>query len=241
MPARKPFKKAAKKAAKVAPKPAKKAAPKKAAKKPIAKTAKKAIPLKPRHQAFAEAIVANGGNATDAARKAGVKGTDGAVRVTASRMLTNANIQQHIQQRTREKLKGIKADADEVLFLLADHLRADMADLNECIDQDGRLDLKKAKQMGVSNLIKKLKTRTTATGEVITEIEIHDSQAAAKGLADMMGLKQQPRVNEEDVKRVNAELTRLVSEGWEPEDARSLIIEAEPGAVRWLKIVGQAA
>jgi len=241
MLARKSSKKAAKKAAKVAPKSAKKAAPKKAAKKPIAKIAKKAIPLKPRHQAFAEAIVANGGNATDAARKAGVKGTDGAIQVTAHRMLRNAKVQEHIQQRTREKLKGIKADADEVLFLLADHLRGDIADLSDCIDQDGRLDLKKAKQMGVSNLIKKAETRTTPTGEIISKIEIHDSQAAAGRLADIMGLKQQPRVNEDDVKRVNAELARLISEGWEPEDARSLIIEAEPGAVRWLKIVGKAA
>lgn len=215
------------------------------AKKTAKKTVKKAMPagkksakgkrvLKPRQEAFIENLIANGGkNATDAARKAGVKGTEGAIRVTAHRMLTNANIRAEIQERTRERLKGVKATGDELYFLLSDHLRADIGDLSHCF-RDGKFDLTLAKKQDLSRLIRKYKTRETPSGEFITDIELHDSQAAAQKLARMFGMEQQPRQNDDDVARVKAELAKLVSEGWEPEKARQIVIEAEPTAARWL-------
>jgi phage terminase small subunit len=213
----------------------KKTVAKKAAKKPAKKAAKKALPkLKPKYQTFTENVIANGGNATAAARKAGVKGSDAYVSVAAHRMLRNDKVQEYIQTRTRERLKGVKANADELYFLLADHLRADIADLDECMRPDGGLDLKLAKQMDVSRLVKKLKTRIGPGGDIITEIELHDSQAAAGRLAKLMGLEQAPRQNQDDVARFNAELAKLVSEGWDPEKARQIVIEAEPAASRYL-------
>lgn len=220
--------------------PAKKAVKKvakKMAKKSVStkKASKKAKPsLKPRQEAFIENYIANGGkNATDAARKAGVKGTDGAVRVTAHRMLTNANVQTEIQERTRERLKGLKASGEELYYLLSDHLRADIGDLSYCFS-NGKFDLTLAKKKDLSRLIRKYKTRETSDGEITTEIELHDSQAAAQKLARMFGMEQQPRQNDDDVARVKAELAKLVSEGWAPENARQIVIEAEPTAARWL-------
>lgn len=219
--------------------PAKKATKKTPAKKPAKKAAKKAVkkglkPLKPLHAAFVEHHAANGGNATDAARKAGVKGSKDYIRTAARRMITNDHIQAHIQERNRERLKGVKANADEIYFLLGDHLRADIADLEACILPDGRLDLKLAKKMDVSRLVKKIKTRVGPVGDVVTEIELHDSQAAAGRLAKLMGLEQAPRQNQDDVARFNAELAKLVAEGWDPEKARQIVIEAEPAASRYL-------
>lgn len=219
--------------------PAKKAAKKVAAKsakkrvlaKESSKTAKPA--LKPRDEVFVESYLANGGNATDAARKAGVKGSKDYIRTAARRMITNDHILAEIQTRTRERLKGVKATADEVVYLLADHLRADLGDLEDCF-RDGKFDLKLAKKRDLSRLVRKLKIREQPTGETVTEIEIYDSQGAARTLGKYMGLEQQPRQNEDDVARVKAELAKLVSEGWDPEKAREIVIEAEPAAVRWL-------
>lgn len=216
---------AAKKAIK---KPAKKSSKPKAVK-AVAATPK----LKPIEEAFAENYVTNGGNATDAARKAGVRGSKDYVRTAARRMITKDHIQKHIHQRTRERLKGVRATADELYFLLADHLRADLGDLQECF-VNGRLDLQEAKKRDLSRLIRKIKIRELGTGEVVTEIEIHDSQSAAFRLAQLMGLQQQPRQNDDDVARVKREIALLVSEGWEPERAREIVIQAEPAAARWL-------
>ncbi len=220
--------------------PAKKAAKKKAAKSAkktarAKKPAAKAAPvLKPRQEAFVEHYVANGGkNASDAARKAGVTGTRGAIEVTAHRMLRNAKVQEAIHARTRERLRGVKALADEVYYLLADHLRADFGDLSDCF-VNGKFDLNKAKQSDVSRLLKKMRIREMPNGEVLTELELHDSQSAAARLAKLMGLEQQPRLNEDDTARVKAELAKLVSEGWEPDQAREIVIEADPTAARFL-------
>lgn len=206
--------------------PAKKSSKK--ASKAVKKKAKKS-PLNPKQEAFVENYVAQGSkNATDAARKAGVTGTPNSLPVKAHRLLRNVKVQEQIQTRVRERLKGVKATADELYFLLSDHLRADIGDLSDCF-QDGKFDIEKAKQRDLSRLVKKLKFR----GED-AEIEMHDSQSAARILAQLMGLLQQPRQNEDDVARWKGELAKLVAEGWDLEVARQIVIEAEPSSARYL-------
>jgi hypothetical protein len=101
----------------------------------------------------------------------------------------------------------IGADTDEVLALLACHLRADVADFEDLVQEDGRLDLKTARERGVSRLIKKLDYEPVALqasedGAPVTryrcKVELHDSQAAARTLADIFGIKQMPRENDRD-------------------------------------------
>ena len=125
-----------------------------------------------------------------------------------------------------------------MLYLLADHLRGSLADLETCFKEDGRLDLKKAKLLGVAHLIKKLEVEAVGRmdGKTLykTKIELYGSQSAAKILSKIQGLEQAPRRNEEDVARINREIALLVSEGWEPEEARKIVIEAEPSAAAWL-------
>jgi len=190
--------------------------------------------LTPRQEAFVENYVANGNkNATDAARKAGISGTSNSLPVKAHRLLRNVKVQDQIQERVRQRLKGVKASADELYYLLADHLRADFGDLENCF-ANGKFDLKLAKQQDLSRLVRKLKIRELESGETVTEIELHDSQAAAYRLAQMMGLLQQPKQNEDDTARWKAELAKLVSEGWTPELARDIVVEAEPASARYL-------
>ena len=187
-----------------------------------------------KQEKFAEVYLANGGNGVRAAEAASYRGDVNQLNQAARYNLQNPTIQEYI----RERLKGLKANADEVLYILADHMRADIAAFNDCFLEDGQLDLVKAKAAGCSHLVKKLKVRSfqDKNGNLIksTEIEIHDSQAAARTLAEIHGLKQQPRQNEDDAAKVNREIARLVSEGLEPEQAKKIVIEAEPKAARWL-------
>lgn len=46
---------------------------------------------------LAEAFLENGGNGTEAARAAGYKGGDAALRVTATRTLANANVLAYVE------------------------------------------------------------------------------------------------------------------------------------------------
>lgn len=197
------------------------------------KPKRKKLTLK--QEAFAEHYIANGGNGVRAAEAAGYAGSYSVLNEAARDNLQKPVIASYV----RERLKGVKATSDEVMFLLSDHLRADIADISGCFDENGQLDLKLAKQRGVSHLIKKVKVQPVGrdeAGQAIfrTEVEMHDSQSAAAKLGDYLGLKQMPRVNQEDVARVNAEIVRLVANGWEPEDARQIVIEAEPTAATWL-------
>lgn len=173
------------------------------AKKPPVKKAKK---LTAKQEAFVEEYLGNGFNGVQAARNAGYEGNDATLRAIASENLTKPNI----ASRVRARIEGLAANSNEVLYLLGDHLRADMADLAECFTESGELDLLKARQMGVSHLVKKLKHRRTplrdSEGKVIdyehtTEIEMHDSQGAAAKLIPVLGLKQQAAENDRDVAR----------------------------------------
>lgn len=187
-----------------AKKPAKKLV-KKAVKKAAPKASKKTeVKVTPKQEAFAEHYIANGGNGVQAARSAGYKGN-----VNTLNQVARQNLQiPTIFSRVRARLDGLRANSDEVLNLLADHLRADIADLADCFKETGELDLKKAQEIGVSRLVKKLRHRRmpvrNTEGEVVdyeytTEIEIHDSQGAAAKLINVLGLKQKPGENERDV------------------------------------------
>lgn len=251
MPAKK---RPAKKAAKTAK--AKKPAAKKAIKKlvvelPPAKKRKRAPGAggsKPRMTLKKELFVENklgGMSGVQAARAAGYKGNDHTLRQVAYENLTKPDI----ASRVRARVEGVAATADEVLALLGDHLRADLADFQTCFTDDGKLDLDKAKDLGVSRLVKKFKTHTrTILGadgeppvrEVSVEIELHDSQGAAAKLMDHLGLKQKAKDNDDDVAHakkmaasIKDEVDRLIKAGWTEDEAHQIILEASPEAARW--------
>jgi hypothetical protein len=199
-------------AKKAAKKPAKKAA-KKQAKKAAKKQAKK---LTLKQEAFKEHYIANGGNGVRAARDAGYQGNTNTLNQVARDNLQKPTIQTAVQQRI---LDVVKADTDEVLRLFAAHMRGDVADFEGLFLPDGRLDLAKAKELGVSRLIKKLDYEPVSfiVGEDLRQvvyyrckIEMHDPQSAASKLADIFGMKQQPRANEADRERKTQLYERMI-------------------------------
>ena len=121
-------------------------------------------------------------NATQAAIRAGY--SERSASVTASRLLANANISEAVKVAIEEKAMR----AEEVLLRLADMARSDMGDFMEIDSMSFSLDLAKAKQLGITKLIKKVKQKTTTflsknesdedreVNEI--EIELYDAQAA---------------------------------------------------------------
>jgi hypothetical protein len=177
--------------------------------------------------------MANGFNGVQAARAAGYKGNDNVLAVTAHRVLRKAKV----ASRVRARLDGLHANADEVLNLLADHMRADLADFDGCFDGEGRLDLNSAREKGVSRLVKKLKsvTRTIPQGkakppirETTVEIELYSAQEAAAKLIPVLGLKQKAAENEKDAEKKREYASKKLREVME----RLALSEAE--AMRWM-------
>ncbi len=123
-------------------------------------------------------------NAAEAARRAGY--SERTARIQASKLLTKTNIQEEIQKRISEKAMS----ADEVLLRLGDMARGDLGDFVDIESMSYHLSLQKAKELGLTHLIKKVKQRTVITQKKdgdeeeqhYIEIELHDSQAALEKL-----------------------------------------------------------
>ena len=128
--------------------------------------------LTPKQQAFVEAYLANGFNAADAARQLKYANPDR----QGYRLLRNVEIAAAVKQ----ELAARAMPADEVLARLAEHARGTMADIH---DDDGKIDLKRARERGKLHLIKS--HSVTKDGE---RIELYDAQAALALLGKHHGL-----------------------------------------------------
>lgn len=100
-----------------------------------------------KQQAFVDAYFATNFNGVRAAKMAGYAGNYNVLGVAAYDNLRNPKIRAVIDKRMRQMIMG----ADEVLTRLTAIARADFGDLT---DEDGNVDVKLAKERGVSFLIK---------------------------------------------------------------------------------------
>lgn len=116
-------------------------------------------------------------NATQAAIRAGY--SPNSARGQGSRLLANEDISGEIKKQIEEK----QMSADEVLTRLADIARGDMGNFMDISSMSYQLDLHKAKALGLTKLIKKVKQRTVTTchkdgsEEETTTIEIEPYSA----------------------------------------------------------------
>lgn len=135
--------------------------------------------LSPKHRMFCEKYIETW-NATDAYQAAYPKSSRDAARRDGSRLLTNADISEEIQQRVAE----ITLSANEVLKRLTEHAKADIKDfLIVAANGDVALDITAAE--GKTHLIKKVTQRRTVRTtdqseieETVLTLELHDAQAA---------------------------------------------------------------
>lgn len=128
-----------------------------------------------KQQAFVDAYITCGFNATEAARRAGYSGDDTAMRVVGARNIANVNVRAEIDRLLSERLMS----RDEVLARLAEHAGVTLDDF---VDEAGDIDLERARTRGKMHLAKKY-TRTETVSkfgmrEVRAQIELHDPQSA---------------------------------------------------------------
>jgi len=117
--------------------------------------------------------------ASEAVRRAGYKSKPN---VKGAQLLANVSIAAELKQRISERAMG----KDEVVDRLGEHARGDMGDFMDIGSMAFSLDLNKAKELGLTRLIKKVRQKTVTTvakdgteEETSTiEIELYDAQAA---------------------------------------------------------------
>lgn len=105
-------------------------------------------------------------------------------RANAAKLLADTSIAEVISDR----LAAAHMSADEALKLLAEHARGDIGEVMDISGVGFSLDMAKAKELGLTKLIKKVKQKTTThiaksesdeDREVVElEVELYDSQAA---------------------------------------------------------------
>ena len=110
---------------------------------------------------FIDAYLSNGGNGLRAAAEAGYKGDYATLGSVAYENLKKPQIAAEINRRLSEYMT-----ADEVLYRLSEIARGDLGDV---LDEEGLIDLKQAKKMGKTRLLKAIKRKSGATNEVAVE------------------------------------------------------------------------
>lgn len=118
-----------------------------------------------KQQAFINAYLSNGFNATEAARQAGYEGNDNVLGVTGHENLRIPKIASIVQERLNEAAMS----ANEVLARLSKIARGEVTDF---LDDEGRFDLKSARRLQKAGLLKKVKSkRTSKQIDALTEDE----------------------------------------------------------------------
>lgn len=105
-------------------------------------------------------------NTAEASRRAGY--SERTARTNGSRLLTNADIKAYIEERLKEKILS----SDEVLVRLSDQARVDITNF---INEEGELDLAKAKRLGVTHLIQEIKVNKRSGDK---SIKLYSAQSA---------------------------------------------------------------
>lgn len=143
--------------------------------------------LTAKQQAFIDAYFECNMNASAAARKAGYTNR---ANTAASQLMSNGVISAEIERLRRENTMP----ASEVLFRLTQHARGDIGEVWD--EVNGGVDWAKARDKGLTGLIKKVKRKTTRLvhrddpdEDVIEEeIEFHNPQVALQLLGKHHGL-----------------------------------------------------
>lgn len=166
-----------------------------------------------RDRQFAEAYLLTNCNGVEAARMVGHQGSDDALAVAASRHLKKSGVQGILAERRQE----LAMDALEVVQRLSDQARAS---LDDCLDEDGRFDIAKARRMRRMHLLSELTSKTTTSkdGDTFVEVKVkmHSSQTALITLAKYHGLlteilavRDLPKTDAELLKLLKSELERV--------------------------------
>ena len=155
-------------------------------------------PLSKKHQAFVDQYFLCHFNGTEAYMRVYKPKDRNVARASAARLLADVSVSEAISARLAE----VHMSADEALELLAGHARGDVGEIMEPTTFGYSFDMKKAKEIGFTKLIRKVKQKTaTIMGkgedsedtEIHTiEIELYDAQSALEKILRVHGKFKDP-------------------------------------------------
>lgn len=131
--------------------------------------------LTTKQRMFVEAYLSNGFNATEAARTAGYKGNDVTLAAVGYENLRKPQISEAVAERVNEAAMP----AIEVLARITRIGRGEVADF---IDEEGNFDLKRARKLEKTGLLKKLKIKRDPTKGEEVEFELYSAHEALRDL-----------------------------------------------------------
>jgi phage terminase small subunit len=175
--------------------------------------------LTPRQEAFCLAYVGCL-NAAQAAREAGYSMRT--AKKQGSRLLTNVDLSNRIEQLKAMRFEKAAMDTEEVLHELTWLARTDMADYLK-VEKDGRVILRPLNQLpaGASRCIRNIRHKTTRRGngieETVTEVALWDKLSALEILARHRGLFEHGAEDTQRPAAINITFTQAKPPvGWEP-------------------------
>lgn len=150
-----------------------------------------AVELSVRDQETLREYFSNGYNGTRAWMTTHPDASYESAKANASRWLTHANVKVAIERH----LDAINMSAEEAAVRLSDIARGDIADLMDVSGMGFSLDMKQAKERGLTKLIKKVRQKTTvhlAKSESDEDREVHELEielySAHSALQDILKL-----------------------------------------------------
>ena len=141
-------------------------------------------------------LVAKGTGKAEAAKQAGYSTRNAAV--LASELQKKPNIVTALEERRAFFRSIADVEAKDIIGAQAEIA---FATIEDALDDDGRLDFKKAKENGSTKLIKKISRQQTKYGETVA-VEFYSRSDALGQLTDILGLKQNPRENADTLAKV---------------------------------------
>lgn len=126
---------------------------------------------------------------SEAALRAGY--SDKSARQEGSRLMTNADIREAIEQRKAE-LANIAAVKAETIIGAA--VVQGLTSIDDCLDVNGRFDISRARRTGAVHRIKSISRTRNKFGESI-RFEMYSAESARRELADYLRLKHLPEEN----------------------------------------------
>ncbi len=178
--------------------------------------------IPPKQAMFIEYYFQNGQNATEAARSAGYNGNDVTLGQIGYQLLNKHNL----RERQRERAAEAGITSNMVIGVMVSHLFANMEDF---IDEDGNVDLKRIKERKLGHLVKAVSH--TKHGP---RLELHDSFKAGAQLCKILGIERAPipaNSEETDLEKATQALM-LIHPGVTKEQARSQILASKAASAR---------
>jgi phage terminase small subunit len=143
------------------------------------------------------------GNAYESAKKAGYKGTEGALRVTASRLLTNANILDAIEKRQKKEKDALNATRSEKLEILSEFIRDKTTFVTKI---DGGLE-EITPNVEIKDRIKSIELHSKISGHLVQKHE-HTGEGGGPIETANRNLEITPEMDAKEASRLYAEMIR---------------------------------